>query len=129
MVEEKIEGMIEDKVGDRHSLRVIGSSRYYEWNARLQEVAVGYTFLARSHWGGEYNRELKALMLAHAFRFANRVWFHIGVDNIRSRKAMEKIGGRLSHMAFRDQNGRRVENCYYYIDRDGDAGILKDLPR
>ena len=103
---------------DRASDEVIGSSRYYDWNPAAAEVAIGYTFLARTHWGGVTNRELKGLMLAHAFRFARRVWFHIGVDNIRSRKAMEKIGGVLSHLETRDQNGRPVENCYYHIDRD-----------
>lgn len=103
---------------DRAGGGVIGSSRYYEWAPDEATVAIGYTFLARSHWGGQFNRELKALMLAHAFRFAKRVWFHIGVDNLRSRRAMEKIGGRLSHLEMRDQSGRQVENAYYFVDRD-----------
>jgi RimJ/RimL family protein N-acetyltransferase len=30
-------------------------------------VAIGYTFIARDHWGGHYNRALKTLMLDHAF--------------------------------------------------------------
>lgn len=109
---------------DRRSGSIVGSSRYYEWNPAAEEVAIGYTFLARSHWGGPFNRELKALMLHHAFRFARRVWFHIGIDNLRSRKAMEKIGGKLSHIEVRDQNGRPVENGYYYIDRDN-PGIFR----
>jgi RimJ/RimL family protein N-acetyltransferase len=108
---------------DRTSGVIVGSSRYYEWDPEAEEVAIGYTFLARSHWGGAFNRELKALMLRHAFRFARRVWFHIGVHNLRSRRAMEKIGGRLSHVEARDQNGSPVENCYYFIDRD-DPGIF-----
>jgi hypothetical protein len=32
-------------------------------------------------------------MLAHAFRFVRRVLFLVGPDNIRSQRAMEKIGG------------------------------------
>jgi RimJ/RimL family protein N-acetyltransferase len=36
---------------------------------------------------------MKQLMLAHAFRFVRRVVFLVGPDNIRSQRAMEKIGG------------------------------------
>jgi len=49
--------------------------------------------LARSHWGGVYNREMKQLMLRHAFRFVNSVIFMVGAKNLRSQRAMEKIGG------------------------------------
>jgi N-acetyltransferase len=57
------------------------------------EVEIGWTFLARSHWGGKYNREIKQLMLRHAFRFVKRVVFLIGLQNVRSQKAIEKLGG------------------------------------
>jgi RimJ/RimL family protein N-acetyltransferase len=53
---------------DKTSGEVIGTSRYYEWNPDQREVAIGYTFLVRSHWGGATNREMKQLMLGHAFR-------------------------------------------------------------
>ncbi len=69
---------------------VIGTSRYY--NPAEDEVFSGYTFLARSHWGGTYNRELKQLMLGHAFKFVSKVYFDIGEQNLRSRRAIEKIG-------------------------------------
>jgi RimJ/RimL family protein N-acetyltransferase len=59
------------------------------------EIEIGWTFIARSHWGGTYNREIKRLMLDHIHRFVNRVVFIVGQDNLRSRGAMEKIGGRL----------------------------------
>ncbi len=111
-------------VVDRETQSLIGSSRFYEWNSAAEEICIGYTFLARSHWGGDYNREMKGLMLQHAFQFSRRVWIHIGIDNFRSRKAMEKIGGKLSHTEFRNQGGRQVENCYYFIDRD-DPGVFK----
>lgn len=75
---------------DKASGQIIGSSRYYDWYAEKAEVAVGFTFLARSHWGGTTNREMKRLMLTHAFQWAKLVWFHIGTDNWRSRRAAEK---------------------------------------
>src|SRR5262249_3123705 len=43
--------------------RVIGSSRFYGYNEGQSEIEIGWTFLARSHWGGRYNREMKRLML------------------------------------------------------------------
>ncbi len=72
---------------------VIGSSRFHGYNEERSEVEIGWTFLARSHWGGTYNREMKSLMLRHAFKFVNRVIFLVGPDNLRSQRAMEKIGG------------------------------------
>lgn len=72
--------------------RVIGSSRYHGYDEEKSEIEIGWTFLARSHWGGAYNREMKRLMLRHAFRFVESVIFLIGERNIRSRKAAEKIG-------------------------------------
>lgn len=101
---------------DNASRDVIGSSRYYEWDPLKQEVAIGYTFLARSHWGGKVNREMKQLMLDHAFRWARTAWFHVGVDNRRSRKAMEKIGGRFSHEEAKITNGIAYISAYYRID-------------
>jgi N-acetyltransferase len=48
--------------------------------------------LSRSHWGGRYNREMKHLLLRHAFRFVKRVIFLISPQNVRSQKALEKLG-------------------------------------
>ena len=73
---------------DRRDGAVIGASRYHGYDAANSEIEVGYTFLARSHWGGRYNGEMKRLMLDHAFRFVNTVVFLIGEDNWRSRKAV-----------------------------------------
>ena len=72
--------------------RVIGSSRFNGYSAERSEVEIGWTFLARSHWGGSYNREMKQLMLRHAFRFVNSVIFLVGPQNLRSQRALEKIG-------------------------------------
>ncbi|HZS58352.1 MAG TPA: GNAT family N-acetyltransferase [Gemmatimonadaceae bacterium] len=80
---------------DRKDDRVIGSSRYYGYDAEHSEIEVGWTFLARSHWGGPYNAEMKQLMLRHAFTFVDNVVLLIGPENMRSRRAAEKIGGVL----------------------------------
>ena len=78
---------------DAKNARIIGSSRYYGYDSQNSEIEIGWTFLARSHWGGVYNREMKQLMLRHAFRFVASVVFLVGPQNFRSQKAMEKIGG------------------------------------
>jgi len=73
--------------------RIIGSSRFHAYDKERSEVEIGWTFLARSYWGGSYNGEMKRLMLQHAFRFVRRVVFLVGIQNIRSQRAVEKIGG------------------------------------
>ncbi len=78
---------------DTRDGRIIGSSRFHGYDRERSEIEIGWTFLARSHWGGRYNGEMKRLMLDHAFRFVDRVVFVIGPQNLRSRRAVEKIGG------------------------------------
>jgi RimJ/RimL family protein N-acetyltransferase len=77
---------------DRQDGRVIGSSRFAEYDEAKSEIEIGWTFLARSHWVGRYNREMKQLMLQHAFRFVQRVIFRVGPNNLRSQRALENIG-------------------------------------
>ena len=101
---------------DASSSRIIGSARYYEWDPEAREVAIGYTFISREFWGGPTNRELKQLMIWHAGRWADRVWFHVGKHNLRSRRAMEKIGAQAIHEGQRPQNGEMIDFVYYRID-------------
>lgn len=96
---------------------VIGSSRYYDWTPASREVAIGYTFLTRQYWGGSANREMKQLMIDHALGWADTVWFHVAASNLRSRRAMEKLGARLSHMGQRPLNDQPIDYVYYCIDR------------
>jgi RimJ/RimL family protein N-acetyltransferase len=98
---------------DRQNGHVIGSSRFHGYDEGKSEVEVGWTFLARSHWGGAYNREMKRLMLGHAFRFVNSVVFLVGPHNVRSQRAVEKIGGIRAGTRI-DATGR--ESLLYRID-------------
>ena len=102
---------------------MIGSSRYDFGRAESDEVEIGWTFLARSHWGGRYNGEMKRLMLDHAFTGVSRAMFMIGETNIRSRRAIEKIGGRLTDRRHQAQMaGKPVTHVIYTIDRPAKAG-------
>ena len=78
---------------DARTRQVIGSSRFDGFDQERSEVEIGWTFLARSHWGGMYNGEMKRLMLQHAFQSVDNVVFCVGVENLRSQRAVEKIGG------------------------------------
>ena len=95
-----------------------GCSRYSSHYTETDEIEVGWTFLARSYWGGPYNTEMKWLMLRHAFRYVPRVVFRIGDGNLRSRRAIEKIGavltGRVQQVTL---NGRQATHLFYAITR------------
>ena len=100
---------------DRATGKIIGSSRY-RWHDAAGELEIGWTFLARSHWGGTYNGEMKRLMLNHAFTLTDRVIFRIGTANFRSRRAVEKIGAVLTDR--RESvtlHGKSIEHVVYEI--------------
>ena len=95
---------------DNKDKNIIGFSGYYDFNSETSRVAIGYTFITRKYWGGTYNRELKKLMLAHAFKFVKNVEFHIGTTNTRSKKAIEKIGATLEKIV--------EKNCIYSLSQE-----------
>jgi N-acetyltransferase len=108
---------------DRKIQKVIGSSRYC-WHTAASELEIGWTFMERAYWGGVYNREMKRLMLAHAFRFADKVIFRVGTTNIRSRRAMEKIGAVLSdRRETLTLHGRVIDHVVYEITRPATTDI------
>ena len=103
---------------DRKTQHIIGSTRFYGYEAEKSEIEIGWTFLARKYWGGRYNREMKDLLLTHAFKFVESVMFFVGEDNVRSQKAMEKIGAIKSGTAKRVYGNRLPSlNARYVIKR------------
>jgi RimJ/RimL family protein N-acetyltransferase len=109
---------------DRQTGAIIGSSRYFGHDPQKREIEIGWTFLSRAYWGGTYNAEMKRLMLDHAFQFVDRVVFIVGAENVRSRKAMQKIGGVLTDRRVpRNLHGRVVEHVVFEITRNGPRGL------
>jgi len=97
--------------------RIIGSSRYCNFDPARNEVEIGWTFMERPFWGGAYNAELKALMLEYAFRFVDRVVFVVGEKNMRSQNALKKIGARFrSKIELPDRDGRMTTNFIFAIE-------------
>ncbi|MFC0204433.1 GNAT family N-acetyltransferase [Novosphingobium soli] len=108
---------------DMASGAIIGSSRYGVPEAEAaDEIEIGWSFLARSHWGKGYNAEFKRLLIAHALQHYERVTFQVGIDNVVSRKAMANIGGILTDRTCRhERGGVMVEHVVFAITRESFA--------
>ena len=107
---------------------LIGSTRLYDYDEIHQSVLIGYTFIARSCWGSNYNRSMKKLMLDYAFGFVDKVIFHVGENNMRSRKAMEKLGAVLIGKEDRAYYGEAVNvNVIFEMTKEKWATINMTL--
>lgn len=98
---------------------IAGFSRYSQRFVGPDEIEIGWTFLGRDYWGGAYNGEMKQLMLAHALASFPRVIFRIGDENLRSQRAIEKIGG--ARIEWHEESvvfDRKVIHIAYEITRD-----------
>jgi RimJ/RimL family protein N-acetyltransferase len=71
---------------------VVGCSRFYDFNAGTNSIKIGYTFIGRKFWGQHFNKNMKSLMINHAFEKLENILFDIGANNIRSQIAISKIG-------------------------------------
>ena len=79
-------------IRDKSAGIVIGSTRFYSHDVAGEAVRLGYTFLCPKYWGSGANQEMKKVLLEHAFTIVEDVYFDIGKENFRSRKAVEKLG-------------------------------------
>ena len=77
---------------DKNSDEVLGSTRFYDFNENDKSILIGYTFYGTKSWGKNINASVKKVMLDYIFQFVDKVIFHVGKDNIRSVKAMTKLG-------------------------------------
>lgn len=103
---------------------VIGSSRFYDYEAELSCIKIGYTFFACHCWGKGFNRATKHLMLEHAFGFVSKVLFQVGENNLRSRKAMERIGAICTGKESVAYYGEPPKlNCVYEISKIDFKGL------
>jgi RimJ/RimL family protein N-acetyltransferase len=104
---------------DSQTGAVVGSSRFYDYNAQDSSILIGYTFIGRAYWGKGYNKEVKRLMLAYAFQYVDNVYFHIGAFNIRSQKAIENIGAnKVAEIEVEYYGEDSKLNFIYMISKD-----------
>ena len=101
---------------------IIGMTRFYEVKPKDKRAAIGYTWYTPAVWGMVHNKECKLLMLAYIFEEWNfsRAEFHVAHQNIRSQKAVEKIGGlregELRKFGFRNDGSVRNTVVFSIID-------------
>jgi N-acetyltransferase len=83
--------IIHDKATDA----IIGMTRIYEYNPKDKKAAIGYTWYTPAVWTKVYNKECKLLLFQYLFETLqfNRVELHVAGQNVRSQKAVEKVGG------------------------------------
>ena len=80
------------KIIEKSTGRVVGSTRFYDYNADESSILIGYTFITVNCWGRGINRRVKQLMLHYIFGYVHKVIFHIGAHNIRSQIAIGRLG-------------------------------------
>jgi N-acetyltransferase len=90
---------------DKKKGNIMGTSRYNPVPNHDNAIEIGWTFLARTYWGGAYNQSMKKLMMDYAFQYVKNILFFVNIHNLRSQKAVEKIGG----MRVSELEGKMIE--------------------
>ena len=101
---------------------IIGMTRFFNVEWKDKRLEIGHTWYIPAVWGKVYNKECKLLLLQYAFEYLRffRVEFRVAHQNIRSQRAVEKIGGIkegvLRKFAIRNDGSRRDTVVYSIID-------------
>lgn len=104
--------------------KIIGSTRFLEIDERNRKLEIGTTWLHPDYWSTEVNLECKLLLLTYCFEYLKVVRVQLKTDenNLRSRKAIEKIGGHfegiLRNEMIRDNGTKRNSAFYSIIDSE-----------
>ena len=104
--------------------KIIGSTRFLDIQANHKKLEIGFTWLHPDYWGSAINLECKLLLLTYCFETLHtlRVQLKTDENNIRSRKAIEKIGGQfegiLRNDMLRDNNTSRNSAYYSIIEEE-----------
>jgi RimJ/RimL family protein N-acetyltransferase len=103
--------------------RMVGSTRFLNISARDGRVEIGATWIGVPYQRSAVNTEAKLLMLGHAFETlgATRVELKTHSENVKSRRAIERIGAKFEgthrkHMLHND--GSRRDTVWYSIVDD-----------
>lgn len=106
------------KIIDPVTGEIAGSTRFYDYNEQEKSVFIGYTFYATKYWGKGFNHAVKVLMLDYAFQFVSKVFFHIGVNNIRSQIAIGRLGAeKIAEQVVNYYGEAPKLNFVYEIDK------------
>ena len=105
---------------ERSSGRVVGSTRFGNYDAANRRIEIGWTWLARRWQRTVINTEAKYLMLTYAFEKLRCVRVELKTDvlNAPSRKAMLRIGAKEEGILRKHTlmwTGRYRDSIYYSI--------------
>jgi len=127
-VEEAVDGYYNNTtipfiIYDKLKKAYAGSTRYGFIGWKNKVLHIGWTWIGKEFQGTGLNFQIKYLMLKYAFETLDfdKVEFRIDERNIRSRKAVEKIGATLEGILRKDilmLDGFKRSSCCY--------GILKE---
>lgn len=100
--------------------KIIGSTRFLDIQEKHKKLEIGSTWLHPDYWATAINPECKLLLLQYCFEnlHAVRVQLKTDENNIRSRKAIEKIGGQFEGILRNDMirdNGTNRNSAYFSI--------------
>lgn len=107
------------KIIDKASGELIGSTRIYDYEPDKNQILIGYTFFATSHWGKGFNLSVKRLLLDYLFQFVSTVGFHIGATNFPSQKSIAKLGAvKVNEMEVTYFGEQPKQNFIYEITKE-----------
>ncbi len=100
--------------------KIIGSTRLMNIEPKHKKLEIGWTWLHPDYWATAVNLECKLLLLTYCFEELNtiRVQLKTDANNIRSQKAIEKIGGQYEGVLRNElvrENGTIRNSVYYSI--------------
>jgi len=116
-------------IKEKLSGKIMGSSRFYDFSPETSRILIGYTFFARAYWGKNFNYAVKKLMLDHAFQFVDTVIFQIGANNIRSQRAIEKLGAiKVGEDSIAYIGETKNLNFVYQMNKSRWLDLQKNIP-
>lgn len=105
---------------DKKTGQIIGTSRYNPVPETENAIEIGWTFIGRTYWGGTYNQSMKKLMMDYAFQYVPHILFFINKHNLRSRRAVEKIGGvHITELEGKAIDPRSESGVVYKVSKNG----------
>jgi N-acetyltransferase len=102
----------------------IGMTRIHMVDKPNKALSIGWTWYIPAVWGKVHNKECKLLLLRYVFETLhfNRAEFKVVHQNIRSQKAVEKIGGVkegvLRKTGYRNDGTTKDTVMYSIIDEE-----------
>lgn len=82
-------------IWDKRTNQLAGSTRYYGYDEKENSIHIGYTFYGTQFWGTGINPSVKKMMMNYIFQYVDKVKFHVGAENFRSRTAMSRLGAEI----------------------------------